>query len=160
MDFYGTPMKNIGTGCGRSLVLKIGNLKQADISIAKFGREIREVGGAHITARPNGQQNHWIGKGLYFREAYMKNRTTYIDANLLVSPSSITTDEKVRVFQRKLYIRAKQDNKGRKAHKLLRQHPYNTFVKGKGLLDLEKYARLKTLANCKAIMNTFKIGYL
>ncbi len=87
----------------------------------------------------------------------MKNRTTYIDANLLVSPSPITTDEKVRVFQRKLYIRAKQE---RKAHKLLRQHPYNTFVKGKGLLDLEKYARLKTLANCKAIMNTFKIGYL
>jgi RNA-directed DNA polymerase len=51
-------------------------------------------------------------------------------------------------------------SKGRKAHKLLRQQPYNTFVKGKGLLDLEKYARLKTLANCKAIMNTFKIGYL
>lgn len=50
-----------------------------------------------------------IGKGLYFREAYMKNRTTYIDKCLLVSPSSISTDEQVRVFQRKLYIRAKQD---------------------------------------------------
>ena len=39
----------------------------------------------------------------------MKDRTTYIDANLLVSPSSAMTDERVRVFQRKLYIRAKQD---------------------------------------------------
>jgi hypothetical protein len=34
------------------------------------------------------------------------------------------------------------------------QQPYITFVKGKGLLDLEKYARLKTLANYEAIMNT------
>ena len=85
----------------------------------------------------------------------MKDRTTYIDENLLVSPSSAMTDEQVRVFQRKLYIRAKQDkdfklkSKGRKAHKVLRQHPYNTFVKCKGLLDLEKYARLKTLAKAQ-----------
>jgi len=34
---------------GRSLVLTDGNLKQADISIAKFSRESREVGGAHST---------------------------------------------------------------------------------------------------------------
>jgi len=40
-------------------------------------------------------------------------------------------------------------SKGRKAHKVLRQHPYSTFVKGKGLLDLEKYARLKTLAKAQ-----------
>jgi len=40
-------------------------------------------------------------------------------------------------------------SKGRKAHKKLRQHPYSTFVKGKGLLDLEKYARLKTLAKAQ-----------
>ncbi len=38
----------------------------------------------------------------------MKNRTTYIDANLLVSPSQ--SDEKVRVFQRKLYIAAKRNS--------------------------------------------------
>ncbi|MBT6686880.1 MAG: hypothetical protein HOB05_11175 [Bacteroidetes bacterium] len=38
----------------------------------------------------------------------MKDRTTYIDENLLVSLSSAMTDEMVRVFQRKLYIRAKQ----------------------------------------------------
>lgn len=38
----------------------------------------------------------------------MKNRTTYIDENLLVSPSQC--DEKVRVFQRKLYITAKRDS--------------------------------------------------
>lgn len=100
MDYYGTWEISYFKGW---------HLKLTDISIAKFGREIGEVGGAHSTARPNGQQNHWLGKGLYFREAYMKNRTTYIDSNLLVSPSSITTDEKVRVFQRKLYIRAKQD---------------------------------------------------
>lgn len=58
------------------------------------------------------------------------------------------TDEQVRVFQRKLYIRAKQD-KGRKAHKSLRQRPYSNFVSYKGLLDLEKYARLKTLAKAQ-----------
>ena len=37
----------------------------------------------------------------------MRDRTTYIDENLLVSPS--LCDERVRVFQRKLYIRAKQE---------------------------------------------------
>lgn len=50
-----------------------------------------------------------LGKGLYFRQAYMKDRTTYIDENLLVSPSVESTDERIRVFQRKLYIRAKQE---------------------------------------------------
>jgi hypothetical protein len=40
-------------------------------------------------------------------------------------------------------------SKGRKAHKVLRQHPYSTFVANKGLLDLEKYARLKTLAKAQ-----------
>ena len=40
---------NCGTGIGRSLVLKVGNLKRADISIAKFSKETREVGGAHST---------------------------------------------------------------------------------------------------------------
>ena len=34
---------------GRSLVLKDGNLKQPDISIAKFGRGTREAGEAHST---------------------------------------------------------------------------------------------------------------
>ena len=34
---------------GRSLISKVGNLKQADISIAKFSMEISEVGGAHST---------------------------------------------------------------------------------------------------------------
>ena len=58
-----------------------------------------------------------IGKGPYFREAYMENRTTYIDNSLLVSPSAYCTDERVREFQRKLYIRAKQD-KGFKAYSL------------------------------------------
>ncbi len=58
-----------------------------------------------------------IGKGLYFRGAYMENSTTYIDHSLLVSPSAYCTDERVREFQRKLYIRAKQD-KGFKAYSL------------------------------------------
>ena len=40
-------------------------------------------------------------------------------------------------------------SKGRKAHKQLRQRPYSTFVANKGLLDLEKYARLKTLAKAQ-----------
>lgn len=47
----------------------------------------------------------------------MENRTTYIDKSLLVSPSGFLTDERVREFQRKLYIRAKQD-KGFKAYSL------------------------------------------
>ena len=34
---------------GRSLVLGNGNPKQPDISIAKFGKGTREVGGAHST---------------------------------------------------------------------------------------------------------------
>jgi len=34
---------------GGLLFLKDGNLKQPDISIAKFGRGTREVGEAHIT---------------------------------------------------------------------------------------------------------------
>ncbi len=65
----------------------------------------------------------------------MKDRTTYIDANLLVSPSSAMTDERVRVFQRKLYIRAKQD-KDFKAYSL----------KDKMCLDyvlVESYRRVK-----------------
>ena len=36
-------------------------------------------------------------------------------------------------------------SKGRKARKQLRQRPYSIFVSDKGLLDLEKYARLKIL---------------
>lgn len=63
----------------------------------------------------------------------MKDRTTYIDENLLVSPSQ--SDERVRIFQRKLYIRAKQD-KGFKAYSL----------KDKCCLDyvlLEAYRRVK-----------------
>lgn len=111
------PAKKSGAGCGRSLVSRSGKPKRPDISIAKFGEGTREVGEAHITVRPKGQQNLWLGKGLYFREANMKDRTTYIDSNLLVSPSSGKTDEQVRVFQRKLYIRAKQD-KGFKAYSL------------------------------------------
>ena len=70
--------------------------------------ETREVGEAHSSVCRKGQQNLCLGKGLYFREANMKDRTTYIDENLLVSPSSAMTDEMVRIFQRKLYIRAKQ----------------------------------------------------
>jgi RNA-directed DNA polymerase len=58
-----------------------------------------------------------LGKGLYFRQAYMKNRTTSIDSKLLASPSAEQVDEKIRVFQRKLYIRAKQEA-GFKAYSL------------------------------------------
>lgn len=46
----------------------------------------------------------------------MEDRTTYIDVNLLVSPS--LCDERVRAFQRKLYIRAKQE-KDFKAYSLI-----------------------------------------
>jgi len=40
-------------------------------------------------------------------------------------------------------------SKGRKAHKALRQRPFSIFVSDKGFLDLEKYARLKTLAKAQ-----------
>ncbi len=39
--------------------------------------------------------------------------------------------------------------KGRKAHRVLRQHPYETLVKCYKLLDIEKYARLKTLSKAQ-----------
>ena len=50
-----------------------------------------------------------LGKGLYFRQAYMEYRKTSIDESLSASPTVVNTDEQIRVFQRKLYIRAKQD---------------------------------------------------
>jgi group II intron reverse transcriptase/maturase len=40
-------------------------------------------------------------------------------------------------------------SKGRKAHRKLRQQPYDNLVKSYGLLDIEKYARLKTLAKAQ-----------
>jgi group II intron reverse transcriptase/maturase len=39
--------------------------------------------------------------------------------------------------------------KGRKAHRKLRQRPYDNLVKFYNLLDIEKYARLKTLAKAQ-----------
>jgi len=48
-----------------------------------------------------------IGKGLYFRKADMKSRTICTDESLLANSSPSV--ECVRVFQRRLYIRAKQD---------------------------------------------------
>ena len=43
------PRNKYGAGCGRSLVLMIGNHKRFDISIAKFTAETREVGEACST---------------------------------------------------------------------------------------------------------------
>ena len=40
-------------------------------------------------------------------------------------------------------------SKGRKAHRKLRQRPYANLVKFYRLLDIEKYARLKTLAKAQ-----------
>lgn len=40
-------------------------------------------------------------------------------------------------------------SKGRKAHRKLRQQPYENLVKSYGLLDIEKYGRLKTLAKAQ-----------
>jgi hypothetical protein len=136
---------------------------------SKFGRGTREVGEAHSTARPKGHQNLWLGKGLYFRDAYMKNRTTYIDENLLVSPLS-ETDEKVRVFQRKLYIRAKQE-KDFKAYSLsdklsldyVLQESYRrvkqNYSKGTGVdkisfADIEKYGVSKFLRELQEELRT------
>ncbi len=40
-------------------------------------------------------------------------------------------------------------SKGRKAHRKLRQRPYENLVKFYNLIDIEKYARLKTLAKAQ-----------
>jgi hypothetical protein len=178
-----------------------------------------EVGEAHSTVDGKDNITLLLGKGLYFREAFMDKQLLDIDLHLKVKPS-VTTDEKVRVFQRKLHLRAKQEksfkayslydkicqphvlleawrrvksgkqeydgggvdkvtfgmiekdgvnqfltdiqndltddrtsvrgrfhrnikSKGRKAHKTLRQRPFDNLVKYKHLLDIEKYASLK-----------------
>ena len=59
---------------------------------------------------------HAGAKGHYFSEAYMKNRQFDTAAKLPVRPS-LQSDEQVRVFQRKLYLKAKQEP-GFKAHSL------------------------------------------
>jgi len=100
----------------------------------------------------------------------MKNRTTYIDENLLVSPSSAMTDAQVRVFQRKLYIRAKQE-KGFKAYSLKDklcldyvlveawQRVKQNYSKGTGVdkvsfSDIEKYGLHKFLSELQTEIRT------
>jgi hypothetical protein len=96
---------------------------------------IGEIGGAHSTN--DDRDNKTLSrKGLYFRQAYMKDRMTYIDENLLVSPSVGTTDERIRVFQRKLYIRAKQEA-GFKAYSLYGKLCEDTTLR-------EAYRRVKS----------------
>jgi group II intron reverse transcriptase/maturase len=75
-----------------------------------------EVGEAHSTDDGEDNITSLLGKGLYFREAFMEQQPLNIDKNLPVKPL-VTADEKVRVFQRKLYLRAKQD-KSFKAYSL------------------------------------------
>jgi len=100
----------------------------------------------------------------------MENRTTYIDASLLVSPSSFLTDERVREFQRKLYIRAKQD-KEFKAYSLsdkmsldyVIEESYRrvkqNYSKGTGVdkmsfADIEKYGVSKFLKELQTELRT------
>lgn len=75
-----------------------------------------EVGEAHSTVDFEDNKTSLLGKGLYFREAFMERQPLSIDENLPIKPL-VSTDEKVRVFQRKLYLRAKQD-KSFKAYSL------------------------------------------
>jgi len=77
----------------------------------------------------------YLGKGLYFRQAYMNHRMTCIDRGLPASPSGMSSDERIRVFQRKLYIRAKQE-RGFKAYSL-----YGKLCEGTTLL--EAYNRVR-----------------
>jgi RNA-directed DNA polymerase len=58
-----------------------------------------------------------------------------------------TVDTIIKYLNFKLYKWLK--SKGRKAHKQFRQRPYQNMVKYSGLLDLSKYARLKTLAKAQ-----------
>ena len=75
-----------------------------------------EVGEAHSTDDRKDNITLLLGKGLYFRDAFMEKQLLSIDVNLPIKPS-VTADEKVRVFQRKLYLRAKHD-KSFKAYSL------------------------------------------
>lgn len=100
----------------------------------------------------------------------MKDRTTYIDESLLVSPQSAKTDEQVRVFQRKLYIRAKQD-KGFKAYSLKDKMSLDyvlveayrrvkqNYSKGTGVdkvrfSDIDKYGEHKFLSELQTELRT------
>ena len=57
------------------------------------------------------QHNSFVAKGHYFKEIYKESRHFVIDVNLTNKPKSAMTDkESVRVFQRKLYSKAKQEN--------------------------------------------------
>ncbi len=75
-----------------------------------------EVGEAHSTDDRKDNITLLLGKGLYFRDAFMETQLLSIDVNLPIKPS-VTADDKVRVFQRKLYQRAKHD-KSFKAYSL------------------------------------------
>jgi len=75
-----------------------------------------EVGEAHSTNDSKDNITLLLGKGLYFRDAFMEKQLLNIDKNLPVKPS-VTADEEVRVFQRKLYQKAKQE-KNFKAYSL------------------------------------------
>ena len=75
-----------------------------------------EVGETHSTVDGKDNITLLLGKGLYFREAFMDKQLLDIDLHLKVKPS-VTADEKVRVFQRKLDLRAKQE-KSFKAYSL------------------------------------------
>jgi RNA-directed DNA polymerase len=74
-------------------------------------------------------------KGHYFSEAYMEKQQFDTAARLPVRPS-LSNDERVRVFQRKLYLKAKQE-KSFKAHTL-----YDKICDYK--LLSEAYARVKS----------------
>ena len=102
----------------------------------------------------------------------MKDRTTYIDENLLVSPSrgNSQSDERVRAFQRKLYIRAKQDPRF-KAYSLRDKMSLDyvlveswrrvrqNYTKGTGVdkvsfSDIEKYGLRKFLTELQTELRT------
>src|SRR5687767_13583296 len=74
-------------------------------------------------------------KGHYFSEAYMERQQYDTAAKLPVIPS-LSNDERVRIFQRKLYLKAKQD-KGFRAHTL-----YDKICDYK--LLMEAYSRVKS----------------
>jgi RNA-directed DNA polymerase len=74
-------------------------------------------------------------KGHNFSEAYMEKRQFDTAAKLPVGPS-LSNDERVRIFQRKLYLKAKQE-KGFKAHSLYDKICDYSVLK-------EAYRRVKT----------------
>ena len=93
------------------------------------------------------KRRHWkISSMLYKLNSLLKGWLNYFSVSK-VTHIWETIKVIIKHLDYKLFKWLK--SKGRKAHKSLRQRPYSTLAQSKRLFDLEKYARLKTLAKAQ-----------